>query len=688
MRLSRLWNLLMPLGFASLLASAAAHARLSEAEIQGLINQMSLEEKIKLIGGNDFETFAIPRLNIPALKMTDGPLGVHFERATAFPAGIAYGASFDPGLIREMAMAMADETRSKGRHMLLGPCVNISRNPFGGRNFESYGEDPFLSGQIAAAFVRGVQSRGILTSVKHFAVNDQEHERMSIDVKVDPRALFEIHFPAFKSALDAGAWTVMAAYNKVNGFFATENSDLLNHILKGVWRFKGFVVSDWGATHSTVPAANGGLDLEMPFGEYFNSLGPAVQRGEVSVDTINDKVRRILRAMAAIDLIGPAPAPQPAPVGPENKEHQDLARRVARESAVLLKNDHHLLPLKTTIKTLAILGPNANILRTGGGGSSHVDPWRIITPLDGLKELLGPSVRISHVSGVRLPGENGGENIPEAVAAAKNAEVAVIFAGLGNDIETEGADRTTMALPPGQVDLIKAVASANPNTVVVLLSGNPLAMGDWIKLVKSVIHFWYPGQEGGRAMAEVLFGRANPSGKLPVTFLKRWEDSPAYGHYPGANGVVDYAEGIFVGYRHFDRAGIEPQFPFGFGLSYTTFEMKNLRIEMKNNRAASPKARVTFDITNTGAVDGAEVPQVYVGERQPRLPRPVRELKGFRKVFLKARETKTVSIYLTAREFSYFDPVSMTFKADPGLFTIEVGSSSRDLPLKKSIRLL
>lgn len=687
MHLTRFWKYLSPLLIVAFFGNSA-HGHLSEVEIQGLLDQMSLQEKIKLIGGNDFETFAIPRLNIPALKMTDGPLGVHYERATAFPAGIAYGASFDPRLIQEMAVAMADETRAKGRHMLLGPCVNISRNPFGGRNFESYGEDPYLTGQIASAFVRGVQSRGILTSVKHFAVNDQEFERMSIDVKVDPRALFEIHFPAFQSALDSGAWTVMAAYNKVNGFFATENSELLNHILKGMWHFKGFVVSDWGATHSIVPAANGGLDLEMPFGENFNSLAPYVQNGDVSIDTINDKVRRILRAMSAIDLIGRSAPPAPAPVGPENKAHQELARRVARESAVLLKNDDHLLPLKPTIKNLAVLGPNASVLRTGGGGSSHVDAWQVVTPLDGLKELLGPAVHIAHASGVRLPGESGEENIPDAVAAAKSAEAAVIFAGLGNDIESEGVDRTSMALPAGQVELIKAVAAVNPNTVVVLLSGNPLEMQDWIGQVKSVVHFWYPGQEGGRAMADVLFGRVNPSGKLPVTFLKRWEDSPAYGHYPGTNGMVDYAEGIFVGYRHFDHFGITPQFPFGFGLSYTTFAIKNLNLEVMDNRAASPKVRVTFDVTNTGSVAGAEVPQVYVGERQPRLPRPVRELKGFQKIFLKAGETKTVSIYLNTKSFAYFDPVAMDFRVDPGLYTIEVGASSRDLGLKKSLRLL
>jgi beta-glucosidase len=668
-----------------------SQAYMNDSEINNLIKQMTLEEKVKLLGGNDFETFAIPRLHIPALKMTDGPLGVHFERGTAFPAGIAYAATFDPKLIHEMAIAMADEARSKGRHMLLGPCVNISRNPFGGRNFESYGEDPYLSGRIAEEWVNGVQSRNILTSVKHFAVNDQEYERMSINVKVDPRALFEIHLPAFKRAIDAGAWSVMAAYNKVNGFFASENNDLLNKILKGMWKYKGLVVSDWGATHSTLNSANHGLDLEMPFGEFFNAkLVNAVQQGLVNLATIDDKVRRLLRAMAAIDLIGPPAAIRiPPATGPESQGHMNLARKVASESAVLLKNVGGLLPLKRTLRSIAILGPNASTLRTGGGGSSHVDPYRITTPLDGIKEFLGTGASLNHAIGVAGPGEPsvGAGGMNDAVQAARTSEVAVIFAGVSDKIEGEGVDRTSIDLPAGQEELINAVAAVNPNTIVVLTSGNPLAMANWIGDVKSVIHFWYPGQEGGRAIADVLFGLVNPSGKLPVTFLKQWEDSPAYGNYPGADDIVEYKEGIFVGYRHFDAKAIAPEFPFGFGLSYTQFNFSNLRIKIVDRRSDSAKVRATFEVRNVGLVAGAEVAQIYVGERKPSLPRPVRELKGFSKVYLQPGQIQTVSIDLDASAFSYFDSKAMIYRANGGDYSLEVGNSSRHLLLKKIIRL-
>lgn len=801
-----------------------------EKRITALISRMTLEEKVNLLGGIDeMDTKPISRLGIPAIRMNDGPLGVRIpERMTAFPAGIAMGASFDPALVQNVAKAIADETRFVGHNMLLGPCVNISRNPFGGRNFESFGEDPFLSSHLAVGYVRGVQGQNVLASVKHFALNEQEYERMSINVTADPRTMFEMHFPMFKAAIDAGSWTVMASYNKVNGAHATQNDFLMNQVLKKRWGFKGFVVSDWEATHSVVEAANAGLDLEMPSGLHFGpQLVAAVREGKVKDAVIDDKVRRILRAMFVIGLMDPSFAPAvPAPLGPDSAEHHDIALKLARESAVLLKNEDGLLPIRPhAVRSIAVVGPNAATLRTGGGGSSHVDADDATSPLKALQSRLARTVRINYALGARLPADldivpsehlrpeadsdtqglkaeyfdnmdlagppklvrvertvdlntdmsrtqgfkenfsvrwtgflsvpatgdyglstlsddgvrvfiddteiisnwrdhgltvdnatmrleagtsyavrieyyqhGGGATmqfgwvpphanlLAEAVATAKRSDVAVVFAGMGTD-ESEGFDRANMDLPDGQDALIKAVAAANPNTIVVLTGGNPVRMGQWINNVKGLIHVWYPGQEGGQAIVDLLTGVVNPSGKLPVTFIKRWEDSPAFGNYPGQNGQVNYAEGIFVGYRYADKQGLQPQFPFGFGLSYTTFAYSDLRVRTLDSSAKNPRVQVTFTLTNTGAVEGAEVAQLYVGEIAPTVPRPPKELKGFRKVMLKPGQSQTVSIELNGSAFSYFEAKSMAFKANPGKYTVSVGGSSRDLPLTQEMTL-
>ena len=813
--------------FSSGTAVSSSREAVVEKRIDALLAQMSLEEKVSMLAGvNDFDTRAIPRLGIPSIKMADGPLGVrqnNFGKNTAFPAGIAMGASFDPELIREVAKAIADETRVIGKNMLLGPCVNISRNPFGGRNFESFGEDPYLSSRLAEGYVKGIQGQHVLASVKHFALNEQEVERMTIDVKADPRAMFELHFPAFKAAIDAGSWTVMASYNKVNGWWASENAFLNNKVLKEMWGFRGFVVSDWGATHSTIDAANNGLDLEMPSGDHFNDkLIAAVRKGQVKEELIDDKVRRLLRAMFGIGLIDPALAETAAPAaakGPESKEHQALALKLAQESIVLLKNERNTLPIDArAVKSLALVGPNADVLRANGGGSSRVNPFYLVSPLQGFRERALRSMRITHAQGVKLPGDlvpispqffrpdaksaetgllgeyfnntelkgtpmftridkdinvdfgdvrdprtwehfsvrwtgyitapktgrytfttwsddgvrlfidgkevisnwtqheqtaneaeidlvagkkyeikleyyqtmglavirlgweyRAADRFNEAVLAAKNSDMAVVFAGLGNYMESEGSDRPTMDLPPGQVDLIKAVAAANPRTVVVLFSGNPLPMGEWINDVEGVVHAWYPGQDGGRAIADVLLGHVNPSGKLPVSFLKRWEDSAAYGNYPGKDGTVHYAEGLFVGYRHHEAKKIAPEFPFGHGLSYTQFKYDGLSIRKAKSQ---PTVRVEFTLTNTGSRAGSEVAQVYVGERKPVLARPVKELKGFRKVALQPGETKALAFDLDAAAFSYFDEKTMSWKLNPGAFDIFVGSSSSDIRLQ------
>lgn len=798
-------------------ANARSKANIHDNSINQLISQMTLAEKIDMIGGTGFGTKPLPRLGIPSLEMVDGPVGVRGLPATAFPSGISMGATFNQQLIHDVADTIAQEARYFGKNVLLGPTVNLSRHPFGGRNFESFGEDPYLSGELAFSYVKGIQGQNVLGSIKHFALNEQEEDRMFVDVRAGVRPMIELHFPAFKKAIDAGVWTVMASYNKVNGHHATENAWLLKSILKKAWNFQGLVVSDWVSVHSTIPAALNGLDLEMPFGTYFNeTLLSAVQTGEVPEPVIDDKVRRILRAMYGIGLLPAGASNQlPAPLGPENAINQKLALKAAHESIVLLKNKDQILPLKNTA-SIAVLGPNAEFARTGGGGSSHVNPYYEISPLEGLrqrglrnlvyspgvlfpedfyaipskffkpsldsdqsglraeyfqnKDLAGQpalikldknvdvdfmrnpvngfkddfSVRwsgylIPPVSGsyqfklrsddgVRLfIGENeiisswidqaGGYHLAEiafeagkpypirieyyqslfganvrlgwhlpgafeadidaAVNVAARADVALIFAGLSSHVEGEGVDRKTMELPKGQKELILKVAKVNPNTIVILNGGNPVAMKDWLPEVKGVLYAWYPGQEGGRAIADILYGDVNPSGKLPVTFLKSWSDSPAFGNYPGVNGIVHYHEGIFLGYRHFDAKNIDVHFPFGFGLSYTDFSISDFQ---------ASKSEVSVKVTNNGKMAGAEVVQMYVGEIEPKVPRPLRELKGFQKVHLQPGEAKLLKFTLDETAYRYFDEKTMSWKIDRGSkFKIWIGNSSRHLPYEKVV---
>lgn len=803
-----------------------------ESRVQDLLPRLTLKEKISLMSGDEtgFNTKAIPRLSIPAIHMTDGPVGVRFGQATAFPSGISYGATFNPSLMREVAKAMGIETRALGFDMLLGPCIDISRNPFGGRNFESFGEDPYLTSRIAEAYVEGLQGEGVLASTKHYAMNDQEHKRFTINVVADERTMHEIHLPAFEAAVTAGTWSVMAAYNKINGFHATENAYLLNDVLKNKWGFRGFVVSDWVSVHSTVAAANNGLDLEMPTPDFFDDkLVSAVKKGHVSEATINDHVARILRANIGSGLFDSAKERKKNPSLVSNPANLAVALEAAEQSIVLLKNEadsagQKLLPLPEKNMKIALLGPGAFHPRSSGGGSSLVNPTREPSPLRVLQARL-PNSKIQYSAGgvvmggdftpipaelwtvaarssehgikgeyfsnrnlegrpavtridptinfdwgwnppangvpmenfsirwtgylhpresgpmrflvrsddgarlfvddkliyddwtnhgdrtvdvpftvdagrtykVRMEYYDGGDTaiaglgfslekdsgLKDAVALAAKSDVAIIFAGMSRAYEGEELDRKTMKLPDGQDELIREVVKVNPNTIVVINGGNPVEM-PWINTVRAVAYAWYPGQEGAEATVNTLLGISNPSGKLPVSFPKRWEDAAAYGHYPEDpenSEEVTYAEGIYVGYRHFDSKNVEPLFPFGHGLSYTNFAYSGMR----TSRLDSGEVVVEFTLKNTGSRAGAEVAQLYVRPLKPSVDRPFQELKSFSRVELAPGESRQVVFYLPPRAFAYYSAEKHDWQLDSGDYELRVGASSRDIRLMETV---
>jgi beta-glucosidase len=705
-----------------------------EERVKDLQNRMTLEEKASMMGGSGWmESFGVERLGIPAIKMADGPMGVRAWwagsgstnrpdaqqkiEATAFPSGIAMAATWDTVLVEREARAIGQEVKAFGRDMILGPTVNINRQPLWGRNFEGYGEDPYLSGRLAVAYVHGVQAEGVIPSVKHFAANNQEFERRRIDEQIDARTLHEIYLPAFKAAIqEGGAWAVMSAYNKVNGVNCSENASLLEDILRREFGFKGFVVSDWRSTYSTAAPLIAGLDLEMPGGKESeaklaadaaqsagvsgswmtaNKVLAEVKAGRLSESVLDRHVSYLLRI---IFLSGLFDHPHAATNVVDTPEQRAVALQGATESIVLLKNEGVLLPFDAAkIHSIAVIGPSALVARTGGGGSSLVRFKNAISPLDGIRERAG-SIQVTSSLGVSMEGDDPAQDMPEARAAAikaateaaAHADVAVVVVGRSSKIETESHDLPSMDLPAGQDDLIAAVEAANPRTVVVLNTGDPVTMTKWIANTPALVDLWFGGQEGGKALAAILFGDANPSGKLPVTFPKRWEDSPAYGHYPGENLKVDYAEGIYVGYRYFDTKNVEPQFPFGHGLSYSTFEYSDLkvvhRIEFGGETSVSDDV-VALNVSNTGKRSGAEVVQLYVHDGHSKIDRPVHELKGFQRVELKPGESKTLSFHLDRAALSYWDPATKEWQADPGTFEVQVGASSRDIRLRAPLEL-
>ncbi|NOU19960.1 MAG: hypothetical protein HOO91_20565 [Bacteroidales bacterium] len=804
-----------------------------EDRIENLISQMTLDEKLEQlagIGGNYFDTKENERLGIPAFRMTDGPHGVRWLRATSFPCGVAIAATWDTALVAKYAGALAVETKARGRNYLLGPCVNIHRLAIGGRNFESYGEDPWLTSRLAVSYVKALQYNHVIPSIKHFALNNQEWYRTEVNVTVDERTMREIYLPSFEAAVkEADVWTVMSAYNKVNGWWCSENKELLTDILKNDWGFKGLVVSDWVSTHSTEFAANNGLDIEMPTGDVFaaDKLKKLLNEGKISEKTIDDKVHRILRVKFLAGLFDNTVIPDTMVLTSDN--HKQLALEVAKESIVLLKNQNDLLPLDLSkLHKIAVIGPNATEMNTGGG-SSRVNPFYAVSPLQGIKNLVGKNIEIMFAQGdvmtstplepinefffkpttgigngltgeyfsnkellgapiltrtdsklsfiwndkapapnmsndnfsIRWTGiltppvtrkyafytasddgvrlfldgrkiidnwkdhgttidtayinleagkpydikveyyENAGSEalilgwdlpidrcqnklITEAVKAAKSSDVAIIFAGSSEFIESEGFDRKDgLALSGQQNELIKAVSEANSKTIVVLNTGTSVITKSWLNSVPALLETFFSGQEGGNAIAQVLFGMHNPSAKLPFSFISDYDQSPAFKGYMDKKFESSYSEGIFVGYRYLEKNKITPTFPFGFGLSYTNYEYSALKVEPLDNGTYI----ATLKVKNIGKVAGSEIVQLYVSDKHSSVPRPEKELKGFVKVELTPGEEKQVSFLLNSRSFAYYDIVDKNWKVESGKFELLVGSSSIDIRQKAFIEI-
>nr|WP_315190995.1 glycoside hydrolase family 3 C-terminal domain-containing protein [uncultured Flavobacterium sp.] len=654
-----------------------------------LVAKMTLEEKASLCSGETaWSTKAIARLGIPSIFMTDGPHGlrkaVGFDftnsvPATCFPTASAVASSWNPALAQKMGEALGIESQANDVQILLGPGVNMKRSPLGGRNFEYFSEDPILAGTIAIGYINGVQSQGVGTSIKHFAANSQETERMSNSSNVDERTLNEIYFPAFEMAVkNAQPWTVMCSYNKLNGVYASENGYLLTQTLKDKWGLKGFVVSDWGAVNERAAGVDAGLNLEMPASGGFNDkkIVEAVKKGTLSEVRLDQIVTELL----AVTL--KAKDSHKKGIVVDKVKHNELARQVSSECIVLLKNDNAILPLKSSLKKIAIVGDFAKNPRYQGAGSSQVRPTQILNALTELQKL-AKGTEFSFSSGYNTAGETDEAKIAEAVQNAKNAELVILFAGLPDSYESEGYDRANLDMPAGHNKLIAEVAKVNKNVVVVLMNGAAVSM-PWKNDVSAIVEAYLGGQAGGGAIADILTGKVNPSGKLSETFPARVEDTPAAIDFPSRDGNANYGEGIFIGYRYYDKKKIEPIFPFGYGLSYTTFGYSDINT---NTTSAKDSDAITISVKvkNTGKIAGKEVVQLYVHEQETEIARPENELKHFEKVSLLPGEEKTVSFKLTSRDFAYYNAKSHDWVVKSGKFDVLVGSSSRNLPLKQTI---
>ena len=659
--------------------------------ISNLIEKMTLEEKAALCtGATPWTTTPVERLGVPEMTVSDGPHGVRHAAdvndlvatslpATCFPTASCTASTWDVDLLREMGQALAEECIALKVDVVLGPGTNMKRSPLGGRNFEYFSEDPYLAGQIAAAFIEGVQSKGVGTSLKHYAVNNQEFRRMTINAELDERTLREIYLAAFETAVKkAKPWTVMCAYNKVNGSYCSENYKLLTEILKEEWGFEGLVVSDWGAVHDRVASLQAGLDLEMPGPKprRTKAVVEAVRSGKLDENVLNEAVRRILKIVFKA-------AETPKGGNFDIDAHHALARRIAAEGMVLLKNDG-LLPLKNP-QRIAVIGRSAQAAYFQGGGSSHVNPTLVDNPFKELQKLAG-NAELTYAEGYLANGESNQALIEQAVQSARSADVALLYIALPESKESEGYDRPDIDLTPQQVALIKAVTAVQPRTVVILNNGAPVAMGDWIGGAAAVLEAWMMGQAGGGAIADVLYGRVNPSGKLAETFPLRLADTPAHLNFPGENGEVRYGEGLFIGYRYYDARQIPVQFPFGHGLSYTAFAYGNPKVSTTSFRDVDG-VTVSVDVTNTGKVAGKEIVQVYVHDHKSGLVRPPKELKAFAKVALKPGETKTVSLHLDFHAFAYYHPAYRQWITEDGEFDLLIGASSADIRCTQTVTL-
>ena len=650
-----------------------------EQRAQLLLKQMTLDEKISQIHMLDQkdhprEVAGIPRLGVPIFRITNGPAGAGpgdakpTTPATALPAAIALSASWDPDLAKTWGHIAGEEVRDRAEHLIEGPGVNITRVPQNGRNFEYFGEDPYLSGQLGVAEIQAIQSEKVLAEVKHFAANNQETNRKTVNEIIDERTLREIYLPAFEASIKEGhAAAVMAAYPSVNGNFCSENPHLLQDILRDTWHFTGFVQSDYTGTHSADRGAKAGLDLSMKADHYAAEMKSAVTNGTVPESLVDTMVLRRFTKMFEFGMFDETRTPTPIPAA----EHGAFARTIADQCAVLLKNDNNALPLDPTqLHSIALIGPQAGAANTGGGGSSQVKPLYTVKPVDGLKSHLPENVTITF---------NDGQDVPSAVALAKSADIAIVMVG---NKDSEGKDRPNLSLPKYQDELVSAIVAANPHTIVVLKTGGPVLM-PWVQSVPAILEAWYPGEEDGNVVADLLFGVANPSGKLTMTFPREEKQTPANTPEQGPgigdknSSTATYSEKLEVGYRWYDATNADPLFPFGFGLSYTTFEISNLH--------ATPTS-ITVDVKNTGPREGAEVVQVYIAA-PPEAGEPPKQLKGFAKVSLQPNESKHLTIPLDPRAFSIWSTGKNTWTQIPGHYQLLVGNSSRNLPLHTDLQI-
>jgi len=690
------------------------------SKINGLLSKMTIEEKVAMIHANSsFTSGGVPRLGIPELVTSDGPHGVRPEHGrdwnldnnlmdsgTYLPTGVCLAATWNPKLGYSFGSVLGSEAAFRGKDVILGPGINIIRSPLNGRNFEYQSEDPYLVSKMVVGYIKGVQDQGIAACVKHYAANNQEKLRTSINVNMSERALREIYLPGFNAAVhEGGVYTLMGSYNKFRGEWASHNYYLMQQILKKEWGFKGLVMSDWNAVHSTMQAIWNGTDLEMGtdlgmlpnpnYGKFYlgDTVVTLVKSGIVPQYLIDDKVRRILYVMYKTGMMEGK-----RKQGSYNtKEHQQAAYKVAEEGIVLLKNEENILPLNSTnIKSIAVIGVNADRKQSMGGGSSQVRANYEITPLQGIQKLVGANVAITYAPGYAIERNAVADqlSINKAAEAAAKADVAIVVGGwthgynysvwTDNAYDAEDTDKPDMQMPFGQNELIKAVLKANPKTVIVLMGGGPIDMMQWEQSAKAIVQAWYPGSEGGNALANILFGKANPSGKLPMTFPKKLEDVPAHklGQFPGDSVNVYYNDDIYVGYRYYDTYKVDPLFAFGHGLSYTSFQYSNVKVSKSTGNAT-----VSFTIKNTGKRGGAEVAQVYVAQEKTVLPRPEKELKGFEKVFLNPGQQKTVTITLNEDAFKYYDDVQHKWRADAGVFELLIGGASDNISLRQKVTM-